>query len=484
MLFNSLAFVLFLSPLPWRRWYLLAASYAFYCTWSETFAVLLLGLSAAAFVMAQWIAAASDDGPRRRRLAATVVVLFLPLVALKYWAPFRPVLAAVVGGPWAAHLVWAGVAVPVGISYYTLKLVSYVVDVYWDRLAPSRQFSAVAAYAAFFPQILSGPIQRAGDFMRQIERIRPTDPELIASGLRLILFGLFEKLVVADRLGGLVDQVYDSPRAHAGLALTVATYAFAFQLYADFSGLTDIAIGAGRVLGITAPPNFDAPFYAANIQEFWRRWHMTLTGWVRDYLFTPLRMVLRDWGQVGLAASLVVNMVAVGIWHVPGLTFVIFGLIHGAYLFGSSLTLRKRERWFRQHPRLDALHAVIGPVITFHMVVATLVLFRASSLGLAWYAFRESCHGLLQMVVQVGHPSQLGALLRGLHLDWSRRDTLVACGAVVVMESLHLLQRRGALPRVIVAVPGWMRWAGYYALALSILLWAQTGSRQFIYAEF
>src|SRR5215470_7081504 len=349
MLFNSVTFGVFLGvvacayhlcPLAGRRWLLLAVSCAFYATWSVPFGGLLLAVSAVAFFLANQIAATERDSVRRAWLTAAVVVLFMPLVAFKYWGATRPLFVDLLGERWASRLVWVGVAAPVGISYYTLKLVSYVVDVYWGRIQPSRRVSSVALYAAFFPQILSGPIQRAGDFLGQINRIKPTDPALVASGLRLILFGLFEKLVVADRLGVLVDQVYGSPHEHSAAALTLATYAFAFQLFADFSGLTDIAIGAGRVLGISAPPNFDAPFYAENIQEFWRRWHMTLTGWVRDYLFTPVRMALRNWGQWGLAASLMVNMVAVGIWHAPLLTFVVFGLIHGTYVFVSTSTLR------------------------------------------------------------------------------------------------------------------------------------------------
>jgi hypothetical protein len=493
MLFNSVAFALFLGtvaclyhlcPLAWRRWCLLGASYAFYCTWSAPFALLLLAATGVAFVAANKVAAAQTDRQRKRTLTAGIVVLFLPLLVLKYCGALRPVLGELVGERWAPHLLWIGVAAPVGISYYTLKLVSYVVDVYWGRVQAAPRWSTVAAYGTFFPHILSGPIQRAGDFLAQVQPIRWTHPERIASGLRLILFGLFEKLVVADRLGVLVDQVYGRPAEHTGLAFTLAMYGFAVQLYADFSGLTDIAIGVGRVLGIMAPPNFDAPYYAENIQEFWRRWHMTLTGWLRDYLFTPLCVGLSDWGQAGLAVSLVVTMVAVGLWHAASLTYAVFGLVHGICLVVSSLTLRSRRRLYRRHAALHAMHGVLGPLVTFNMVVATLVIFRAENLGVAWYALQQSCGGLLQLVGSIGDPERVTALFVNLPVNWSLRDTVIACGAIVAMEIVHFLQHTRRLSTVLAVTPRWIQWAGYYALALCILIWAQTDSPQFIYAQF
>ena len=493
MLFNSLAFALFLGtvaclyhlcPLAWRRWCLVGASFVFYCTWSPRFALLLLAATGVAFIAAQRIAAAPTREQRQWILTVGIVVLFLPLLTLKYLAPLRPVLSELVGARWAPHLLWIGVAAPVGISYYTLKLVSYLVDVYWGRLLPAPRWSTVAAYGAFFPHILSGPIQRAGDFFAQVQPVRRTHPEQIVSGLRLMLFGLFEKLVVGDRLGVLVDQVYSHPSQYTGLAFTLAAYAFALQLYADFAGLTDIAIGAGRVLGIMAPPNFNAPYYAENIQEFWRRWHMTLTGWLRDYLFTPLHMTLGEWGRVGLAVSLVVNMVAVGIWHAASWTYVVFGLVHGVLLFISSLTLRRRERLYRRHSALHALHRVLGSLVTFNLVVAALVIFRADSLGTAWYALRQSCAGLWQLLGSIGNPAQVAALLTGLDLSWSQHDTVIACAAVVAMEVVHVLQHTQRLSPVIAVTPRWVQWAGCYALALCILIWAQADPRQFIYAQF
>jgi len=281
MLFNSLEFAAFLvivgcgyhlCPLAWRRAYLVVSSYAFYCTWSVVFAVLLLGVTAVAFVLGKRLGGNGSDAQRRRWLVAGILLLLLPLAAFKYLGGLHVLLAERLGEfSWTSHLAAMNLVGPVGISYYTLKLISYLIDVYWQRIEPCGEFATVAAYAAFFPQILSGPIQRAGDFIGQMENITPMPPAMLASGLRLLLFGFFKKLVVADRLGVFVDQVFAAPRAFSGLVLVAASYLFAFQLYADFSGLTDIARGAACVLGLTSPRNFNSPFYAENIQDFWRR---------------------------------------------------------------------------------------------------------------------------------------------------------------------------------------------------------------------
>lgn len=487
MLFNSLDFAAFLAlvacgyhlcPIRWRRWYLLASSYLFYFTWSVGFAFLLLAVTGVAFVLAKRIADRQDERVRRQLLAVAVVVLLLPLLALKYLGQLSfGLIQNPHGGAWVSFLP-SGVAA-VGISYYTFKLISYVVDVYWQRIEPCHEFGSVAIFAAFFPQILSGPIQRAGDFLGQIQNLEATRPELIASGLRLMLFGFFKKLVVADRLGVVVDPVFTHPHQWSGSVLALGSYLFAIQLYADFSGITDIAIGAGRVLGFHSPPNFDSPFYAENIQDFWRRWHMSLTSWLTDYVFMPLRMASRDWGQLGLVASLVINMVAVGVWHGAAWTFVAFGLIHASYMAVLSLTLRRRKRFLQQRPVLQRMHRFIGPLITFNLVVVSLIFFRAADLSDAWYILSHACEGVLGSVARVAHRGVEHGVWGLSHLRWSPGDVVVVFGAALIMEAVHLLQRL----KVAVDLP-LVRWAGYFALGFAILLWGESGSKQFIYVRF
>lgn len=489
MLYNSLAYGAFLAltaiafhlaPLGWRRAILLAASYAFYCTWSVPFAALLLGVSGAAYAVGHRLHRQTDDAARLATLRVGLAVLLLPLLAFKYLSGVDAATGGWLGGSTFGGAVIAQFAGAVGISYYTLKLISYVVDVYWQRLEPCRHFTSLATYAAFFPQILSGPIQRAGDFLGQIEPLRRPRPAVVGSAFQLILFGLFKKLVLADRLGVMVDQVFAAPQQFSGGVVALATYGFAIQLYADFSGLTDIAIGSARLFGLRSPPNFASPFYADNIQDFWRRWHMTLTSWLGDYVFTPLRMALRDWGQAGLIASLTINMLAIGVWHGPRLTYVVFGLIHAAYLIGSSLTLRGRTKRLRGAPWLARAHRISGPLITFNMVVASFVFFRADSVTAAWQVLQRAAAGLCAPLLGAAAPHGIG--VRGL--AWSAADVPLIVFALCVMEAVHLLQRRGQLPTVLQAAPGWARWAAYSTLGLAILLWGETGAKQFIYVRF
>jgi alginate O-acetyltransferase complex protein AlgI len=487
MLLNSLDFAAFLavvacgyhlSPIRWRCWYLLVSSYLFYFTWSVPFALLLLAVTLVAYVVAKRMATLSEERARRQMLTGGVAVLLLPLFALKYLSHLSlGLLHNPQGGAWISQLP-SGVAA-VGISYYTFKLISYVVDVYWQRIEPCHEFGSLAAFAAFFPQILSGPIQRAGDFLGQIQNLGATHPELIVSGLRLMLFGFFKKLVVADRLDVVVGPVFAHPHQWSGPVLALGSYLFAIQLYADFSGITDIAIGTGRVLGFHSPPNFNSPFYAENIQDFWRRWHMSLTSWLTDYVFMPLWMALRKWGQVGLAASLVINMAAVGVWHGAAWTFVVFGLIHATYMTGLSLTSRWRKRLLHQRPILQRMHRVVGPIITFNLVVASLIFFRAADLSDAWYILSHACEGILSGTAHLAHRSVEHGVWGLSHLRWTAGDIALVTGAALIMEIVHLLQRR----KMTVSSP-LLRWAGYFVLGFAILLWGESGSTQFIYVRF
>jgi len=493
MLFTSLTFLVFLAivvgifhalPLHWRPPYLWAASFVFYCSWSLPFALLLLIVSLITTVLGRWIEASASDSARWRLLLTGVLILFTPLLMFKYVSAFGSVLAySFALDQLGDTLTAAGVLAPIGLSYYTFKLVSYLSDVYWGRLSPSG-FIGVAAYASFFPQILSGPIQRAGDFLRQIGPPRPTTQKRFSSGLRLLLFGFFKKMVIADRVGAIIDPIYVNPQAHPDLTVTVATYLFAVQVYADFSGLTDIARGVARLLGIQSPRNFNQPYYAENMQEFWRRWHMTLTDWVRNYIFLPLRMSLRNWGHLGLVVSVFVNMVLVGLWHGPWLTFVIFGLIHGTYVYGSSQTFRRRKAFYDRTPILKAIHVVSGPLITFHMLYVTLPFFRAGNLPDAWASVKKCIAGMLQIGGGLVGTEPFAQTWAHMELKWTPDDLLVIGVGSLTMEIIHALEASQLLGSVHAQLPGTVRWAGYYAMAISILIWGEMGTRQFIYAGF
>jgi len=354
-------------PLQWRRYYLLLLSYLFYLTWSVPYSLLLFVLTLLVYLLAVAVDGASSARSRRFAAIAATGVLIAVLTAFK--ALSLPTFLT------------TSLVVPLGISYYTFKLISYALDVYWGKIRAERDFAALALYAAFFPQIPAGPIQRAPDFLEQLKTrlALGLNAPLFDTGIGFILLGLLEKLVIADRIAPFIAQVDASLELQSRLTILLSTYCYTLQIFADLSALTLIALGIGMLFGIQGPPNFNRPFAAVDIQEFWRRWHMSLTGWLGDYLFLPLRMAFRKWGKWGLSISIVLNMAIIGVWH--GLTsqYLAFGLIHGAYMVSSSLTSNWRNRFFKSQKGRGFYRRVWGTVVTFHLVSFAFVFFRASS---------------------------------------------------------------------------------------------------------
>ena len=460
MTFESMAFVAFLAaaasafwlaPIRLKGLVLLTASYAFYATWSVTGTALLAGVTVMTYAAALGIERSQAPGVKRGIMATTVVALVGVLLLFKYSGDVLPLL---------------------GLSYYLFKLIGYVVDVYWEKLAAQRSLLAVANYAAFFPQMVCGPIQRADDFFAQTRRHDNPSFDSASSGLRLILFGLFKKLVVADQLGMVIDPWFGHLHQQTPAQLLLLLYLFPIQLYADFSGITDIAIGIGRLFGVESPPNFDAPFYAPNIAEFWRRWHMSLSSWLRDYVFTPVRHALRAQGTAGLVVSLMITMVAIGLWHGARSSYLVFGLINGVYMSVSALTLTRRNRWFKAHPALAGIRQYAGPLLVFHLVVVAEAFFRASSAADASFTLAGGVSAMLR-------PGSVIAALSTFRL----RLGIAALG-IVAMEAGHFVRRRPALATWFFDQPAWMRWSAYYGVSLAIVLFGVFTRQTFIYQQF
>jgi alginate O-acetyltransferase complex protein AlgI len=431
---------------PWRRPLLATVSAGLYAWIAPLGAIVTLALA-----VLTWTAARDPRRPPGQlRILAAVVFSIGVLLTFKLLEANR----AAGGAPFV---------VPLGISYVTLKLVSYVLDVAWDRIEPEPSLASFLLYAFFFPQLPAGPIQRARDFLPQVSRPFHTTPTMATQGLRMILFGLFQKAVVADRLGPLVNPIYDSTGLHAQADYLVAFWAFPFQLYADFSALTDLARGTALLFGIHSPPNFRLPFYAPSLQEFWRRWHMTLTGWLADYLFTPLLIALRGLRSLGLALAIAASMVAVGLWHGLSLPFLVFGLMNGLLLAAAALRPRRT-------PRASRWSRAAGALLTFHLVALSFVFFRAESLqGAGWVLA-----GLLRFGTQpVGWRPRGGA-----------RAAFVTAACVALMEAIHLGRLSVRANRVFSGLPLPLRWAAYYALLLSIAVLGDWGQRSFIYTRF
>lgn len=280
---------------------------------------------------------------------------------------------------------------PLGISFFTFRLISYVIEIHRGKMEPERDFAAFATYVAFFPTIMSGPIDRPNDFIPQLHKKRTFSYGTAMDGTRQILWGIFKKMVIADNLAVFVNAVWTDLPAQNSPTLFIAAALYSMQMYADFSGYSDMAIGVGKILGFRITINFKYPFFVTNIAEFWRRWHISLTSWVTDYVFMPLNIKFRDYGKWGMIWAIIINMVIIGIWHGANWTFAVFGLYHGLLfiplvLSGSFLKKNKLRTNKYDLPRLNDL---IKMGFTFILVTVGLIIFRAGSVGEAFFYIRK-----------------------------------------------------------------------------------------------
>ena len=428
MQFATLDFALFflvvaglaalLRPAPrGRTWMLVVASYVFYAQWNWHFCFLLLASSAISYVGGLVLAPLEEDHARKPVVGVVVAAHLLLLGFFKYFdftLDMANSLAAALGFPgWTPGI---EVILPVGISFFTFHGISYVVDVYRREVAVCRDPAQMLLYLAFFPQLISGPIVRAKQFLPQLYHPAPPSAD-VAVPFALILGGLFKKVVVAGHLAGtLVDPVFNDPGSFGTVDLLAAAYGYAVQIYCDFSGYTDIAIGLAALLGYRFPDNFDQPYRSANLQEFWRRWHITLSFWLRDYLYKPLG------GSRGsglfTARNLMLTMVLGGIWHGAQWKFVAWGALHGFVLvlerFLAPGGAWRRTRW-------------LGVLVTFHVVCLGWILFRADSFETArLYVASLPFPAPVQQLTPAAAALIAGSLLlqfapRGLHLRAAER---------------------------------------------------------------
>ncbi len=370
-----------------RLGFLFVASCVFYMAWNPAYIALVLFSITVDYVAGGAIAGAKDSRGKRAWLTASVVVNLGLLGTFKYFNFFARAFADTVhvfGVPISpAHL---DVILPIGISFYTFESLSYTIDVYRGRIEPTRNFIRFACFITFFPHLVAGPIVRASDFLPQLDGPRRLDSKLVSEGVFLIATGLVKKIVFADYLAvNLVDRVFDDPTAYSSLEVMVGLYAYTMQIFCDFSGYTDVARGSAMLFGLRLPENFDRPYQATSPAEFWRRWHMTLSTWLRDYLYFPL-----GGSQVApLRAyfNLWITVFLVGLWHGAAWTFVIYGLLHATAMVIHRYFVRRLGRGARQP---DPLHLRVLKVLgTLHFVVLSRIFFRAPDVHSAFGVIRQ-----------------------------------------------------------------------------------------------
>jgi alginate O-acetyltransferase complex protein AlgI len=390
VLFNSLEFAIFFSvvlttywAIPHRlRWtLLLCASYFFYGSWNSHYLVLIVLSTLVDFTASYVIYGSVSQARRRAALSFSLFANLGILFYFKYLNFFADSIARLTHSEWNL----LEVVLPVGISFYTFQTMSYTLDVYRGAIRPERHLGVFALYVSFFPQLVAGPIERSHRLLPQLVERKAFDTAGIVIGLRLALWGLFKKVVIADLVGTVVSHVYADPHAFKGPPLVIATVFFAVQIYCDFSGYSDIAIGIARMMGFRLMTNFKQPYLARTIADFWRRWHISLSTWFRDYVYLPLggsRVPRLRW-----MVNIMVVFTVSGLWHGANWTFVVWGAIHGVALLlesmfaSAGLARRTRSRL----PLAPALSRLAGLIYVLSLTTLAWVFFRAESLDDAWW---------------------------------------------------------------------------------------------------
>ncbi|MBO4600502.1 MAG: MBOAT family protein [Bacteroidales bacterium] len=438
MAINSLPFLALLAIvfalyfLPFRQhraayqnWVLLLASYFFYGYADLRMLPLLLVVTIVFYFIGIGIEKHEDTKLADRLLLLGVVAGVGMLVYFKYTNFFIQSFSDLLN--WMGlHTNWHSlkIIVPIGISFFTFRLVSYVIEVHRGMMSATRDFISFAAYVAFFPCMLSGPIDRPNIFIPQLEKNRDFHYDTAVDGLRQILWGLFKKMVVADGLAQFVDLYLGNGGASAsGSTTIVVALAYTFQIYADFSGYSDMAIGVGKLLNLRVAKNFNYPFFALNIADFWRRWHMSLTTWVTDYVFTPLCFSFRKNRQWGMIAAIIINFLIVGIWHGASWNYVIYGLYHGLLFVPLILMGRMAATDGVRTNRLGLPVAkdFLRMLLTFSLVVFGMLIFRCTTVSQFAGELGTLRHGLFTLP-DIGEAVNWLFVVAMLAVEWFHRD--------------------------------------------------------------
>ncbi len=387
--FPLLAIIYFATPGKYRWAALLAGSYFFYINISPVYALLLSFVTFSTYFFTRIIGSAPSEAKKKLFKVVNIILILLPLFFFKY---FNVVNKGVFNLLENLNLRWPlpqiELMLPVGISFYTFMAIGYTVDVYNEEVEAEKNLGIVALFISFFPLILSGPIERSKNMLPQFRSSPRPNYLMIVQGLKLMLWGYFMKLVVADRLGIYIDAIYHNVAQHNGTSLMFTVALYPFQVYADLGGYSLIAIGTAKILGINVMNNFNRPFFATSMAELWRRWHISLITWLTDYVYTPLSFAFRKYRLRGTVIALMITFMISGIWHAASLTYVAWGLLQGCYLSIEALSAKKKALLVK---RLGlgkkGWYVLLSCVFTFILFSTSLIFARASDMNVALMVF-------------------------------------------------------------------------------------------------
>ena len=483
MLFNSIGYLFFLPitvmlyyaiPYRWRWVFLLVASYFFYLIWRVEFVLILLTATAVSYYTALKMGQKPNKKQRWIYLVVSLVTNLGMLFVFKYLGFFTELVNHISGITGSSFSIpYYHVLVPIGISFYTFQTLGYIIDVYRGVIKPEQNAGIYALYVSFFPLVLAGPIERARHLLPQFYAIHTFDPFLFTSGLRLILWGIFKKVVIADRLSLLVQPVFEQLGYFHGIEIIFAIVLKIMQVYADFSGYTDIAIGSARLMGFNLSPNFNRPFSAQSISEFWSRWHISLTSWLRDYVYFSLPYKYNGkpvrWR---LNLNLFITFVLVGFWHGPYWNFIIFGFLHGLYIVLANIskpvmTNFNRISGLTKTPRLLKALNILA---TFLLLCSTGVFFGQHPLMDSWI-----------MIKNLNDFSYSGTSLLQL---MKNNDFSLGIALIIFMLWFEYLIAVKSFASKFLAKPITIRYTAYLFILFFILVFGIFSSQKFFYFQF
>ncbi len=465
-----------LTPKRFRWVPLLIASYIFYMAFKASYGLLLFAITCIDYVAGLAMGADQNEHRRRLYLAASICANLGILFYFKYFNFFFTSLHEVLGAAGiATHFPLLNIILPIGISFHIFQSMSYTIEVYRRKFTPVKHFGKFALYVSFFPQLAAGPIERPQGLLKQIVEGRQFSLEMAQSGTRLMLWGFFKKLVIADNIATAVSAVYAHSSLYPGPSLVLATALFAYQIYCDFSGYTDIARGAARFFGYELMINFNRPFHAISMTDFWNRWHISLTSWLREYLYQPLVFSSKRITPTRIYTSLFVTLTLIGLWHGANWTYVVFGALHGMYLVVGGLTGRWRSTYIHT-PRF------LKQLTVFALVCTTYVFFRSPTINIALSILAGLGRGIPSFFASL---TSVAGLSHVVFMDSAIWPTIVGLAGIVALELVEALHARGVLIPRLIRTPEFARMTLYAGAICAILLLGSFSSGvQFIYFQF
>lgn len=441
--------------------------------------ILILGFTIFIDYFAGILLEQSNGKVRKWFLLASLIANIGVLAVFKYYNFFNENLTLLLHDfGYHNHVPYLSILLPIGLSFHTFQAMSYTIEVYRGKQKAERNFGIYALYVMFYPQLVAGPIERPQNLLHQFYEKHNFDYLRVTDGLKLMVWGLFKKVVIADRLAIIVNRVYENPTEYIGIQLIIATIFFSFQIYCDFSGYSDIAIGAAQVMGFKLMTNFNRPYFSKSISEFWKRWHISLSTWFKDYLYLSLggkRVSIPRW-----YFNLFVVFLVSGFWHGANWTFVIWGALHGFYLVSAIVTqkyrnLFKRTLGIKEKTFFDK---IIRTGITFILVSFAWIFFRAENVS-------DACYIITHLFQGVSDNLDINSFRQNIfNLGLNRKEFIIAVVSILFMEFIHFKQRNLKLRQKITELPTWIRWSIYYTVIFVIIIFGIFNKSQFIYFQF